>query len=89
MRKPKRRKSIFPAVVSSGKYREFYAKEIHKTSTIQKQSKEEPKLKTIIVEESTSESNMDILYEDDLDPRYTEEITLTDDETIVVKYQDP
>lgn len=86
LKTPKQRRKIFPAVVSSGKYREFYEKEIKKNAP--KTKKLQPK-SNIFNNESSSDSDMDVVYDDeDLDLSENENIRLKIQQHVIVKYED-
>ncbi|KAF2904728.1 hypothetical protein ILUMI_01443 [Ignelater luminosus] len=85
---PKHRKRIFPAVVSSEKYRRFYESEVNK-KRMQKMRKQTLIKTTAAGEESSSESDMDVTCDDeDLDLSEPENLTLIIGQYIIVKYED-
>uniref|UniRef100_A0A1Y1LYQ2 HTH CENPB-type domain-containing protein n=1 Tax=Photinus pyralis TaxID=7054 RepID=A0A1Y1LYQ2_PHOPY len=87
LKTPKRRIKIFPAVVSSGKYREFYNNEVNKKAG--KERSKSVKKSSAACKESSSESDMDVPYEDeDLDLSEAENVTLEKDRHVIVKYEE-
>nr|CAH7749578.1 unnamed protein product [Callosobruchus chinensis] len=81
VRAPNQRKTLFPAVVSSGKYREYYNQKFNK---IKKKQIENP-----INTESTSESDEAINFGDvDLDMSDPEDETIIAGQHVIVKYED-
>ncbi|XP_074040040.1 uncharacterized protein [Leptinotarsa decemlineata] len=87
---PKQKRKIFPAVVSSEKYREFYEKEINKKENVTQRKKAKSSHRNDVNEkEDTSDSNMEISYADeDLDFSEPENLILADGQYVIIKYED-
>uniref|UniRef100_A0A6P7H797 Uncharacterized protein LOC114345186 n=1 Tax=Diabrotica virgifera virgifera TaxID=50390 RepID=A0A6P7H797_DIAVI len=87
LKTPKHKRKIFPAVVSSAKYREFYENEVKKKNG-PKITKKQQKTDTLN-EESSSNSDMDVTYlDEDLDLSENENIILKTNQHVIVKYMD-
>ncbi|KAK4887860.1 hypothetical protein RN001_004131 [Aquatica leii] len=85
---PKRKKTMFPAVVSIGKYREFYTKEANKKMLPKKK-----KNKVLSPTKESSESDISVAYEEDedkneLDFEENEDLILEDGKYVIVSYEE-
>ncbi|XP_050498219.1 uncharacterized protein LOC126879210 [Diabrotica virgifera virgifera] len=88
LKTPKHKRKIFPAVVSSAKYREFYENEVKKKNGPKITKRKQQKTNTVN-EESSSNSDMDVTYlDEDLDLSENENIILKTNQHVIVKYMD-
>ncbi|KAJ3661557.1 hypothetical protein Zmor_005948 [Zophobas morio] len=79
---PKRKRTVFPAVVSSVKYREYYEKEMKKKLIPKK------KKKVSRDNENSSDSDVNLTYnDDDLDFSENEDLNLQIGQYVIMKYE--
>ncbi|KAI4461470.1 hypothetical protein MML48_5g00018361 [Holotrichia oblita] len=84
---PKRKRVIFPAVVSSSKYREFYNSK-KSTSTPKLKVKKQKQLTVTQTIESTSESEDNVPYDDeDVDISEPDELVIEIGTYVIVRYE--
>lgn len=83
---PKRKRTIFPYVVSSGKYREYYENEVKKKNVPKRKKNNKNEH---AVNESSESDTADIQYEDeDVDVSDNEIMTLEDGKYVIIRYED-
>ncbi|CAH1099029.1 unnamed protein product [Psylliodes chrysocephalus] len=78
---------MFPAVVSNGKYREFY--EASKKKNPNQKMRKENTIPSKNVDENSSESDIEVTYNDkDLDLSEPENYKLQTGQHVIIRYED-